>query len=81
MRPLNKPCTDRWDNSEPGDSTAPALSGSIALLLACQLEAEQRPVCSSSSLPLGYSAKTRARWETWNRLGNLKMMLWLEETS
>ena len=33
LPPLNKPCkpcTYRWDNSEPGDSTAPACSSSIA---------------------------------------------------
>jgi hypothetical protein len=30
LRPLHKPCTNRWGNSEPEDFTAPACSGSIA---------------------------------------------------
>jgi hypothetical protein len=57
----------RWDNSEPGDSTAAAWLGSIALLLAYRLEVEQRSACSSRSLPLGHCVTARAHWQTWQQ--------------
>ena len=66
MQAVHKPGTDLLDNSEPGDSTAPAWSGSIApsARLSAGTREVGRPACSSRSLPLGHSALARVRCRT-----------------
>ena len=77
LRPLNKPCKPCMNRASranraltggaiasEGIPTLPPARVPLPLLHACQLEVEQRPACSSRSLPLGYSAKAHARCRT-----------------
>ena len=68
--PAEKPCnpgkpgTTYGGTASQGIPPLPPGRVPLTLLPACRLEVEQRAACSSRSLPLGYSAKARARCRT-----------------
>lgn len=70
MSPLKKPCnpgkpgTTYGGTASQGIPPLPPGRVPLTLLPACRLEVEQRAACSSRSLPLGQSAKARARCRT-----------------